>query len=132
MGVREGCVCVWERERVDAGAPYQTEREGRPPEPASHVVLLLPSAMQMQGVDPPDALALSPSTSLRVPSLSLSRPTHRRPQLRSQLRPPPPPRPPGMRIQEVILEGFKSYPVRTTIQGWDESFNVRPPSGWLA
>lgn len=31
-----------------------------------------------------------------------------------------------MRIEELILEGFKSYPVRTTITGWDDSFNVRP------
>lgn len=29
-----------------------------------------------------------------------------------------------MRIEELILEGFKSYPVRTTITGWDASFNV--------
>jgi structural maintenance of chromosome 2 len=29
-----------------------------------------------------------------------------------------------MRIEELILEGFKSYPVRTTINGWDSSFNV--------
>ncbi|KAJ9117568.1 hypothetical protein QFC22_004418 [Naganishia vaughanmartiniae] len=29
-----------------------------------------------------------------------------------------------MRIEELILEGFKSYPVRTTITGWDPSFNA--------
>ncbi|CED83396.1 nuclear condensin complex protein [Phaffia rhodozyma] len=29
-----------------------------------------------------------------------------------------------MRIEELILEGFKSYPVRTTINGWDPSFNA--------
>jgi hypothetical protein len=31
-----------------------------------------------------------------------------------------------MRIEELILEGFKSYPVRTSIKGWDSSFNVCP------
>ncbi|KZO91923.1 condensin complex subunit SMC2 [Calocera viscosa TUFC12733] len=29
-----------------------------------------------------------------------------------------------MRIEELVLEGFKSYPVRTTITGWDPSFNA--------
>jgi len=29
-----------------------------------------------------------------------------------------------MRIEELILEGFKSYPVRTTISQWDPSFNA--------
>ncbi|KAI0822104.1 condensin complex subunit SMC2 [Trametes gibbosa] len=29
-----------------------------------------------------------------------------------------------MHIQELILEGFKSYPVRTQISGWDPSFNA--------
>ena len=29
-----------------------------------------------------------------------------------------------MRIEELILEGFKSYPVRTQITGWDLSFNA--------
>jgi chromosome segregation ATPase len=29
-----------------------------------------------------------------------------------------------MRIEELILEGFKSYPVRTQITGWDTSFNA--------
>ncbi|CDO76576.1 hypothetical protein BN946_scf184950.g2 [Trametes cinnabarina] len=29
-----------------------------------------------------------------------------------------------MYIQELILEGFKSYPVRTQITGWDPSFNA--------
>ncbi|KAG6816223.1 hypothetical protein H0H87_007594 [Tephrocybe sp. NHM501043] len=29
-----------------------------------------------------------------------------------------------MRIEELILEGFKSYPVRTQITGWDSSFNA--------
>ncbi|KAI0698009.1 condensin complex subunit SMC2 [Cytidiella melzeri] len=29
-----------------------------------------------------------------------------------------------MRIEELILEGFKSYPERTTITGWDPSFNA--------
>ncbi|KAI0337135.1 condensin complex subunit SMC2 [Trametopsis cervina] len=29
-----------------------------------------------------------------------------------------------MRIEELILEGFKSYPERTTITGWDSSFNA--------
>ncbi|KAI8976364.1 condensin complex subunit SMC2 [Trametes punicea] len=29
-----------------------------------------------------------------------------------------------MHIQELILEGFKSYPVRTQITGWDPSFNA--------
>ncbi|EER42594.1 SMC2 protein [Histoplasma capsulatum H143] len=28
-----------------------------------------------------------------------------------------------MRIVEVIIDGFKSYAVRTVISGWDESFN---------
>lgn len=31
---------------------------------------------------------------------------------------------PEMRIEELILEGFKSYPVRTQITGWDPSFNA--------
>ncbi|GAA5866699.1 hypothetical protein JCM3774_001962 [Rhodotorula dairenensis] len=29
-----------------------------------------------------------------------------------------------MRITELILDGFKSYPVRTSIAGWDPSFNA--------
>jgi len=29
-----------------------------------------------------------------------------------------------MRIEELVLEGFKSYPVRTSITGWDVSFNA--------
>ncbi|WVR09681.1 hypothetical protein IAU60_006756 [Kwoniella sp. DSM 27419] len=29
-----------------------------------------------------------------------------------------------MRIEELILDGFKSYPVRTTVSGFDESFNA--------
>ncbi|KAI0052778.1 condensin complex subunit SMC2 [Auriscalpium vulgare] len=29
-----------------------------------------------------------------------------------------------MRIEELVLEGFKSYPVRTPITGWDASFNA--------
>ena len=29
-----------------------------------------------------------------------------------------------MHIQELILDGFKSYPVRTRITGWDPSFNA--------
>ncbi|KAJ6544185.1 condensin complex subunit SMC2 [Mycena capillaripes] len=29
-----------------------------------------------------------------------------------------------MRIEELVLEGFKSYPVRTQITGWDSSFNA--------
>ncbi|KAM0749892.1 RecF/RecN/SMC protein [Meredithblackwellia eburnea MCA 4105] len=29
-----------------------------------------------------------------------------------------------MRITELILDGFKSYPVRTSISGWDASFNA--------
>ncbi|CCM00223.1 uncharacterized protein FIBRA_02251 [Fibroporia radiculosa] len=29
-----------------------------------------------------------------------------------------------MRIEELVLEGFKSYPVRTQIIGWDPSFNA--------
>ena len=28
-----------------------------------------------------------------------------------------------MRVVEVIIDGFKSYAVRTVISGWDESFN---------
>ena len=28
-----------------------------------------------------------------------------------------------MYIEELVLEGFKSYPVRTQIMGWDPSFN---------
>ena len=28
-----------------------------------------------------------------------------------------------MHIEELVLEGFKSYPVRTQITGWDPSFN---------
>ncbi|KAI1752594.1 RecF/RecN/SMC N terminal domain-containing protein [Xylaria castorea] len=28
-----------------------------------------------------------------------------------------------MRVIEVIIDGFKSYAVRTVISGWDESFN---------
>ena len=34
------------------------------------------------------------------------------------------PRQSKMRIEELILEGFKSYPVRTQITGWDPSFNA--------
>ena len=30
----------------------------------------------------------------------------------------------AMRIEELVLEGFKSYPVRTSITGWDGSFNA--------
>jgi len=30
----------------------------------------------------------------------------------------------AMRIEELVLEGFKSYPVRTSITGWDASFNA--------
>lgn len=30
----------------------------------------------------------------------------------------------AMRIEELVLEGFKSYPVRTSITGWDSSFNA--------
>ncbi|KAG9124388.1 Structural maintenance of chromosomes protein 2, partial [Ceratobasidium sp. 392] len=30
----------------------------------------------------------------------------------------------AMRIEELIIEGFKSYPSRTTITGWDPSFNA--------
>ncbi|KDN36331.1 hypothetical protein RSAG8_10898, partial [Rhizoctonia solani AG-8 WAC10335] len=29
-----------------------------------------------------------------------------------------------MKIEELVIEGFKSYPTRTTIQGWDPSFNA--------
>lgn len=29
-----------------------------------------------------------------------------------------------MRITELILDGFKSYPHRTSISGWDGSFNA--------
>ncbi|KAG8906895.1 Structural maintenance of chromosomes protein 2 [Tulasnella sp. 403] len=29
-----------------------------------------------------------------------------------------------MRIEELVIEGFKSYPVRTAITGWDASFNA--------
>ncbi|GAA5902189.1 hypothetical protein JCM5296_006624 [Sporobolomyces johnsonii] len=29
-----------------------------------------------------------------------------------------------MRVTELILDGFKSYPVRTSIAGWDPSFNA--------
>ncbi|KIY44458.1 condensin complex subunit SMC2 [Fistulina hepatica ATCC 64428] len=29
-----------------------------------------------------------------------------------------------MRIEELIIDGFKSYPVRTQITGWDASFNA--------
>ncbi|KAG8704817.1 Structural maintenance of chromosomes protein 2 [Ceratobasidium sp. 395] len=29
-----------------------------------------------------------------------------------------------MRIEELVIEGFKSYPSRTTITGWDPSFNA--------
>ncbi|GEM06543.1 structural maintenanceof chromosome 2 [Rhodotorula toruloides] len=30
----------------------------------------------------------------------------------------------SMRVTELILDGFKSYPVRTSIAGWDPSFNA--------
>lgn len=30
---------------------------------------------------------------------------------------------PRMRVIEVVIDGFKSYAVRTVISGWDESFN---------
>jgi structural maintenance of chromosome 2 len=29
-----------------------------------------------------------------------------------------------MRIEELIIEGFKSYAVRTHITGWDPEFNA--------
>ncbi|KAG8733880.1 Structural maintenance of chromosomes protein 2 [Ceratobasidium sp. 423] len=29
-----------------------------------------------------------------------------------------------MKIEELVIEGFKSYPTRTTIRGWDPSFNA--------
>lgn len=29
-----------------------------------------------------------------------------------------------MKIEELVIEGFKSYPTRTTIEGWDPSFNA--------
>ncbi|KAH8835809.1 hypothetical protein DL96DRAFT_89837 [Flagelloscypha sp. PMI_526] len=29
-----------------------------------------------------------------------------------------------MRIEELVIDGFKSYPVRTRITGWDSSFNA--------
>ncbi|KAH9475267.1 Structural maintenance of chromosomes protein 2 [Psilocybe cubensis] len=29
-----------------------------------------------------------------------------------------------MRIEELVIDGFKSYPVRTAITGWDPSFNA--------
>lgn len=29
-----------------------------------------------------------------------------------------------MRIEEVVIEGFKSYAVRTHITGWDPEFNA--------
>lgn len=32
--------------------------------------------------------------------------------------------PTTMRIEELVLDGFKSYPVRTVITGWDSSFNA--------
>lgn len=28
-----------------------------------------------------------------------------------------------MRVVEIVIDGFKSYAVRTVISGWDESFN---------
>lgn len=28
-----------------------------------------------------------------------------------------------MRVIEIVIDGFKSYAVRTVISGWDESFN---------
>lgn len=28
-----------------------------------------------------------------------------------------------MRVIEVVIDGFKSYAVRTVISGWDDSFN---------
>ena len=29
-----------------------------------------------------------------------------------------------MRVVEVVIDGFKSYAVRTVISGWDDSFNA--------
>ena len=29
----------------------------------------------------------------------------------------------NMRVVEIIIDGFKSYAVRTVISGWDDSFN---------
>ena len=29
----------------------------------------------------------------------------------------------SMRVVEVVIDGFKSYAIRTVISGWDESFN---------
>ena len=28
-----------------------------------------------------------------------------------------------MKVVEIVIDGFKSYAVRTVISGWDESFN---------
>ena len=28
-----------------------------------------------------------------------------------------------MKVIEIVIDGFKSYAVRTVISGWDESFN---------
>ena len=28
-----------------------------------------------------------------------------------------------MRVVEIVIDGFKSYAIRTVISGWDESFN---------
>lgn len=28
-----------------------------------------------------------------------------------------------MRVIEIVIDGFKSYAVRTVISGWDETFN---------
>ena len=28
-----------------------------------------------------------------------------------------------MRVTEIVIDGFKSYAIRTVIGGWDESFN---------
>lgn len=32
-------------------------------------------------------------------------------------------KPANMRVVEVVIDGFKSYAVRTVISGWDEAFN---------
>lgn len=29
----------------------------------------------------------------------------------------------NMRVVEIVIDGFKSYAIRTVISGWDESFN---------
>lgn len=117
-GERERCRQQVRRERGSAGGddPVAGSTFGPKPPPNSHPhpTFDFGRARASRVARCRSARALAQPPNPRQPSLPLAANPH-------------PPPPPTMRIEELILEGFKSYPVRTTITGWDESFNVRPP-----